>query len=1213
MRRFAFALLGLAALLPAAPAWSGAPPRGTPIRLPAGLSLTPDGSTLVLSWRGDLWRCASTGGAARRLTFHPAPDTRPCVSPDGTQVAFTSTRTGSEQVFVLPLEGGTPRQVTQHSEGSRVVGWFPDGRSVLVWSRRDADWHAAGRLYRRPLDPDEPARMVFDARCGRGTVSPDGHWLAFTRGGMGWMRKGYHGALASQLWLYNLRTGAFRRLGRGDRGALWPLWAPDSRTLYYVAEDDGTWNLWSRDVQGGPPTQITHLKDDGVAAPTLSADGHVLVYRRLFDVFRLDLPAGGAPVPVRVVDPGPPTVQLATHVTRTRATQVAFTRDAREIAFVAGGDVWVMDTVLREPRRITRTAAEERDPVFAPDGHSLFFVSDALGSTDVWRARRTDEDAWWWQNETFDVTRVTHDAPADGNLRVTPDGKRLAWLKGSDLWSMALDGSDARRHVRSFEPVQWSFSPDGRWLAYAKPDDDFNWDVWIARSDGTGTPYNVSRHPDNDVEPAWSRDGKLLAFTGRRWDDESDIAYVWLRARDDEQGPRDRRLAKALATMKKRGHAGASGTGAAGKGAGKRAAPAGQPVGAPQPAGPAGTWNGQLAGPPPLPPDGLPLRVVVARKDGAWSVRVEVVGQFTTEAGALRWDAARQAFDFSLQTPLGPLGVSGRLEGTRMRGAWHVEGLMKGTFEATREAPAAAPAKAPASAATPGRTPAPAAVHIDFQGLCDRVERIPIPGARETDLLWSPSGETLAFHGSVDGTAGLYRVTFPDKLEPKRWSTLRGSGARWLRDGNRLAWLVGGVPATLTSSGKATSFPFHVRQIVDRPALHAAVFDEAWRLMRDHWYDDRLGNRDWDAVHAKYRPMAAACATTDQIALVVNMMLGELNGSHLGFWPHGHDWKPSGWTDVTGHLGCRFERDWRGPGLKVRDVVSGTPAHAARSRIRPGELVLAIDDRPVGPATNLTRRLTGDPGRVISVRVRAADGKERTLHMQPTTCAVVRRHLYDDWVRRTRAAVEKLSAGALGYVHVRSMDWSSFQRFEAGLFKAGHGHDGLLIDVRDNGGGFTTDHLLTCLTQPRHAITVPRGGGRGYPQDRMVYAPWHKPVVVLCNENSFSNAEIFAHAIRTLHRGAVVGAPTAGCVISTGAADVMGFGTLRIPFRGWFLLNGEDMELDGCRPDHVVWPRPEDRAAGRDRQVEKAVEVGLAEVKAWRGRPKVHLRKASER
>ena len=194
------------------------------------------------------------------------------------------------------------------------------------------------------------------------------------------------------------------------------------------------------------------------------------------------------------------------------------------------------------------------------------------------------------------------------------------------------------------------------------------------------------------------------------------------------------------------------------------------------------------------------------------------------------------------------------------------------------------------------------------------------------------------------------------------------------------------------------------------------------------------------------------------------------------------------------------------------------------------------------------------------------------------------------------------------------MDMPSFHKFEEELYAAGAGKDGLIIDVRENGGGSTADHLLTALTQPAHAIAVPRGGGPGYPQDRKVYATWNKPIVVLCNQNSFSNAEIFSHAIKTLKRGQLVGVPTAGGVISTGGDGDHG---RRHPAPAVPRLvpvgDGEDMELHGAVPHHVVWPSPATMPKGKDAQIDKAVEVLLDDVKAWKAKPQPKLIKATER
>ncbi len=501
-----------------------------------------------------------------------------------------------------------------------------------------------------------------------------------------------------------------------------------------------------------------------------------------------------------------------------------------------------------------------------------------------------------------------------------------------------------------------------------------------------------------------------------------------------------------------------------------------------------------------------------------------------------------------------------------------------------------------------------------------------------------------------------------ESATPKLISTTTGRGGRWISQGDQIVWLAGGVPASLTGSGRATDYRVSAFQEVNVAAKHRAAFELAWRTMRDSFYDERLGNRNWDAVRRKYSDMAAECPDEPALATVIQMMLGELNGSHLGFSllrgggrggpepPGGPDPPatpappgaptPPGtpaptptptpaptplprtaggqgsatWELTTAHIGVRFDSTHKGPGLLVRDVVPGSPADDEKSKIAAGETILSIDGTIVDPALDLTRVLNGRQDRDIHLQVKNAKGEEREVVLRPTTYTAIRTRLYDKWVRDTRAMVEKLSDGKLGYLHIQAMNQASFYKFEEELYVAGAGKSGLMIDVRNNGGGSTTDHLLTALTQPVHAIAVARGGGPGYPQDRKVYATWNKPIVVLCNQNSFSNAEIFSHAIKTLGRGKLVGVPTAGGVISTGSTTIMDIGTLRLPTRGWYVLDtGEDMELNGAVPHYIVWPQPGQLAAGKDVQIEKAVEVLQADVKTWNDRPQPKLRKATER
>ena len=766
------------------------------------------------------------------------------------------------------------------------------------------------------------------------------------------------------------------------------------------------------------------------------------------------------------------------------------------MAFAAGGDIWVMDTVLKEPRQVTNTPEFEHDPVFTADGSAILYC----GGFDVFRAERKDEKKYWWQQGAFSIRALTEDAEVERDLKVSPDGSRVAYLKGpGDLWTMTPDGKDAKCFLKSWNAPDFDWSPDGKWLVYAVSDTDFNRDIWIAPLDASQPAYNVSRHPDNESDPAWSPDGKCIAFTGQRRDSESDIFYVWLRREDDEKAKRDRTMEEAIEKMKK-----------------ARA----------------------KASPPAKPPSEKPSDPPKEEGD------------------------EKKAPQEEPPKPKPPIEKKDKLV-------------------------------------------------IDFETLHERVRRISNPDVGESSLFWSFDSKKLCFSAMVAETRQTFAVDFPEAGKPKAFAAKTGSNARWLKEGNQIVWLSDGVPGTCSATGTVASFAFSARQEVEIASRHRAALVTAWRIMRDSFYDERLGNRDWEVIRKKYEDAAAGAADPRALQDVVNLMLGELNGSHLGFRANLTPYRaPDAWDEVTPHLGVRWDRSYVGVGMKVKDVLPGSPADRSASRIAAGDIIVKADGVALDPSLDLTLAFNGLLDREIRLLVKSGD-KERDVLIRPMAWAAVPTLIYQAWLKTTRASVDELSKSTLGFIHIRGMDWPSFEQFEADVYAQGTGKDGLIIDVRENGGGFTADHLLTILSQPAHAITVPRGGGAGYPQDRKIYASWDKPVIVLCNQNSFSNAEIFAHAMKTLKRGRVVGVPTAGGVISTGGATVMDVGTIRTPGRGWFLpTTGEDMELNGAVPDIIVWPEP---GKHNDVQLEKAVEALLEDVTKWKARPQPALRKSSER
>ena len=188
-------------------------------------AVSPDGETLVFRWANELWSTSTAqGSGVKRLTNHPAVDSEPRFSPDGKRIAFVSNRSGSNQIYVMPAEGGIPEQKTYHSEGYSLADWFPDGNSVLAVANRDHFWRGSSRMIQIDITKRAAEKVLLDDAASNPTLSNDGKKILFVREGERWWRKGYRGERASQIWMLDLATGATSELLHEKVECLWPLW-----------------------------------------------------------------------------------------------------------------------------------------------------------------------------------------------------------------------------------------------------------------------------------------------------------------------------------------------------------------------------------------------------------------------------------------------------------------------------------------------------------------------------------------------------------------------------------------------------------------------------------------------------------------------------------------------------------------------------------------------------------------------------------------------------------------------------------------------------------------------------------------------------------------------------------------------------------------------------------------------------------------------------
>lgn len=1061
------------------------PDRAGDIRMPSWPCLSPDGSTVVFEWRDDLWAVSSQGGRAERLTAHPARDSYPRFSPDGTTLYFCSSRAGALQLFSMPAEGGPATQHTYHSEGGTLESISPDGRTALIRGLRDEPGFRPTRLIQINLTRDAPERYLFNEKGQSSRWMPDGSSVLFCREGEQLYRKGYRGPRASSIWKFDFDSGKFTELIKEETESRSPLPWPDSTGFYYLSERDGCFNLWSRKLDGTGDQQLTRFEEDGVMLPSMSTDGSTIIFRRGFDLWRFHPGSGKEPERLEVwqAEDLPDTTSEVRKTTGT--VDADFSPSGLEIVYKAEGELWTMDTVLREPNRITRTTGIEDDPVFSPDGEFIYFQYDDGLDANIWRLSRSHPDEFWWRAESFTKEQLTFGPQPKRRFTLSPDGTQLAWIAGSgDLTVAKADGSDPRILFSCWDAPTYSWSPDGQWIAFAAQDQNFNRDIYIVPTDGSQEPFNVSRHPDFEGSPRWSPDGRKIAFTGRRLNNEMGLFYVDLRL---EEAVRSTRLRKELEAEE-----------------------------------------------------------------------------------TMREDPTYQREDHeSEEEPSGE--------------------VLDDPFA---EEPSVL------------KSPESSRLQIDFDGLSDRVVRLNTRGIEPERVLWSHDSEALLFQSKNSTNDTLYRIEATPTAKMESHDDHRGLPIRDTEDG--FYWIVDRAPAVL-HKGKLKRYTISSRMVRNRTEHQRLSFRMIWRTLRDRFYDPEMNGLDWDAMRQKYEQSAAEAPDSRTFDRIVGALLGELNASHLTFlsddWPE--PWENEGAEfQTTRHIGIRFQRHSAGSPMTVAHVIADSPAANCVPAIHPGDTVLKVNGHRIDSSTPIHRFMNGRMDRRIELVVRDASGDEHIHEVEPITYEKATLLAEAEVVANNRQLVEEWSDGKLGYVHIARMFWNEFEKFERQIYAAGHGKSGLIIDIRDNGGGFITDHLLTVLCQPRHAVTIPRNGNPGYPQDRKVYASWHKPLVIVCNQNSYSNAEIFAHAIMTLDRGKLVGVPTAGGVISAAKDRILDVGVLRVPFRGWFLPDtGEDMEMNGAVPDIVVWPDPNELVEGKDPQLSKAVEVLLEDVDAQVEKP----------
>ena len=1092
--------------------------------------------------------------------IEPAPQPylrAPALDPDGRRLAFVY----AGDVWLADAGGGPAERLTAHQAYHFAPRFSPDGASLAFTSSRSGH----GDIFVLPLSGGSVRQLTFhDSFCGVEDWSPDGQQLYFSSAreqlGAAIYRVGLDAATPALIYAEPNESLGHLRV------------APDGATLAFANTRDRWWRRGPNPFAPGEiwlgPSAPDYAALRMVAGPG-RPNGHPALAAPYAgrNCWPLWAPDGGGLYFVSDRDGvenlwylplGGDEPRRVTRFTDGRLLFPTIARNVGLIVFERDARLWRLDPAAGEAEPITlRVRGDTKyTPVrveswsrnfselhLSPDGKKIAFVARGAVFADF-ADKETDRDL-----RTGPAFRVADTFARESQLAWTPDSRALVYVSdrhGEDeLFRYDFAAHQETRLTDDLAPKRLPrVSPDGTWAAYISRDEA----LCLVRLTGEGEPGRelCRAHFVLAADLCWSPDSRWVAFLAQ---DERYFSNVWV-VPTEGGGPRQITFLSNL------------------------------------------DGGGLLWSP-----------------DGQFLI-------FTTE----QYRAEAQIARVELRPPQ-PLfresefeklfedkGTGDRGQGTgEPRPAQRVEIEFAPEDREDREdredpedredsAALSTQHSAPSTPEDSALSPQPSALTIVFEGIERRLRFLTPMQMNASAEAISPDSKDLLFLAVVAGKVNIWTLPLDEPRDDQapRQLTSGDSSKSYLQfapDGKLCFYL---------DDGQITSrkFPAGDGQLrlaargdvnIDFHRDKLQVFGEAWRALRDSFYDPTFRGQDWAEVRQRFAPLAAGATTTEELHVVINLMVGELRASHLG---SGF----GGWTGSDGYTGMLFAQAELLEGhLRVERVLSDSPAAMVERPPQPGEYLRAVEGVALGPGISLDKLLRRTIGRRVRLTLAEAPegGPTRELSLRPVDANDYNRLRYRDWSRANRQYVARQSAGRLGYVHIEQMSYGAYQQFLADLDAETHGKDGVIVDVRYNGGGHTAPFIIDLLARRSTVLSGFRsraGMDAGHMAGSRVL---NKPTVLVTNERSASNTEMLSESYRRLGLGKVVGRPTAGAVIWTHSIRLLDGASLRLPRFYVVTPEGEDLEGRG-RPVDVAADRPlGEWALGRDQQLDLAVATLL--------------------
>jgi tricorn protease-like protein/C-terminal processing protease CtpA/Prc len=1211
---------------------------------------SPDGKTLAFvgNYDGnrDLYTIPVSGGVATRVTHHPANEALSGWTPDGQLLFLSNGLAGlarQSQLFTVPATGGLPTKLpvpyagfgsispdgqwlayTLHSTDTRTWKRYRGGMATDVWlfnlkdksSRRATDWEGTDTL---PMwVPAGNASTVY-------YLSDNGpeHRL--------------------NIWAYTLADGAKRQVTKfTDDDVRWPSMGPGDagkgEIIFQLGAELQILDLATEQahavkiaIPGDRPRIRPHAVDPArnLGGVSLSPSAKRVVVEARGDLYSLPAKEG--------------VVRAITSTDSIAERDPAWSPDGRWIAYFSDEtgeyELWVRPSDAKPAKDDKKKDADKKDAEKKDSDKkdSDKKDSDEKDAGDKTADTQDDQSKKDEEHKPAPEPRKLTELGAGYRFNPTwsPDSHHIAFTDNNGRIYITEVASGATREIDKDPGMgqsALSWSSDSQWLAYVRGDDENTQNaIWVANLKDK-SKHRLTDPMFSSGAPAFDRKGEFLFFESSRTINnpiysDLDLSFVytntsmiymvplnkdvknpWLTKSDEESLKKDDKKEDKKKDDSKKDDAKKEESKSEGRDAGKKDSD--QKAHADD--GVSGTWSCSATGVPQA-PDGVPFTLTLhLAGDGTLSGQItSVIG----DAGITgTYDKSSGAITLRLSFSGQPATLTATLKDNKIAGAW-TAGDASGEWSGSREQSAAndSPPDAKSSDSKTADSKSakkdePKPVKIDIEGFEHRAIALPI-AAGDFGSLAVADGEKLVYVRRVQRGQSIdegIKILSYKSDEPKEENVASGQSFDISADGKKLLVRHGGGLAIVDASAGGKSSPVSttgLRATIDPRKEWNQIFTDAWRIMRDYFYEPTMHGLDWKKTGEHYRAMLADAASREDVNWIISEMISELNIGHAYLGSPGDvesDTPPVG----VGMLGCDFDlvKNDGHTAYRIATIYEGAawdidargPLSQPGVDAKVGDYILAVDGRPIDTSEDPWAAFIGTAGRPTSITLNSEpvmNGREREVVVKPLSGETTLR--YRAWIERKRQYVEQKSSGKIGYIYVPNTGVDG----QSDLFRQFYGQrakPALIIDDRWNAGGQIPTRFIELLNRPGTNFWARRDG-----KDWVWPPDSHQgPKAMLINGLAGSGGDMFPWLFRFNKLGPLVGTRTWGGLVGiSGNPGFIDGGSITVPTFGFYKKNGTwGIEGHGVDPDVEVLDDPAKMLDGGDPQIDKAVELLLAEI-----------------